>query len=330
MISVCVPVYNVEGYIEKCARSIFEQTYQNIEVIFVDDQSQDSSLEILRRVIGEYANRKHNAVVISHEKNLGLAASRNTAVAHANGQFLVHVDSDDWLEPDAIESLVERQKETGADIVSGKAIAHYPDGEVEMCDPYIEDNLSFMRHMAGLTLDHVIWRRLIRTSLYRDNHIEAKEGVNIGEDHHTLPRLIYYANKCVSINKVIYHYNCQNPNSYMSQTDYLEIVRRMDSDLASIDILLDFFSDKDSLCYEQLQQAKVTYLFSYMTKCYENHDRKRYDYVAGTLYSMDSRLLQQAGLYDIKIRSINRFYYLRYLYGKSSHFASIISYGAQS
>ena len=173
LVSICVPFYGMERYIERCARSIFEQSYENIEIIFVNDASEDSSVEILEKMINEYPLRRERIVILTHEFNRGLAAARNTGVGHANGEFVMHVDSDDWIERDAVERLVRRQQETGADIVSGNAIAHYNGYCQEMIEPDYADKYEMIQNVIGLTLDHVIWRRLIRRDLYVKNDISA-------------------------------------------------------------------------------------------------------------------------------------------------------------
>ena len=108
-VSVLVPVYRVDRFIERCARSLFEQTYDNLEYIFVDDCSTDNSIAILRRVMEDYPERKGQVRIIRPERNRGLAAARNTALDAANGLFVTHVDSDDYLDRDAIRLLVEKQ-----------------------------------------------------------------------------------------------------------------------------------------------------------------------------------------------------------------------------
>ena len=119
LVSILVPVYGVEKYIERCARSLFEQTYNNLEYIFVDDCTPDNSIAILKRVMEEYPMRKGQVRILRHERNRGIAAARNTALDAAQGSFLSHVDSDDYLARDAIRLLVNKQVETGADIVTG-------------------------------------------------------------------------------------------------------------------------------------------------------------------------------------------------------------------
>ena len=107
-VSILVPIYGVEQFIERCARSLFEQTYQNLEYVFVNDCTPDKSIEILTRIIEYYPKRFNSIRIISHEKNRGIAASRNTAYDNATGEFVTIVDSDDWLELNAIELLKRR------------------------------------------------------------------------------------------------------------------------------------------------------------------------------------------------------------------------------
>lgn len=109
-VTICVPVYGVEKYIEKCAISLFEQTYPSIEYVFVNDNTPDKSIEILESVVERYPNRKPYVRIISHEKNRGLAAARNTAVDTVTTEFLMHVDSDDWVDKNLVNELVLMQK----------------------------------------------------------------------------------------------------------------------------------------------------------------------------------------------------------------------------
>lgn len=313
-ISILIPVYNVQDYVVKCIESVASQVcHCSLECIIVDDCGKDDSIALIEKYLSSYKGTI-SFHIIHHEKNLGLAAARNTAVAAAKGEFVMHVDSDDWLEPDAVELLVNEQLKTDADIVSGNAIAHYKDREELLQDPDFEDKDELMCHMAELTLDHVIWRRLIRRSLYIDNGIEAVPGVNIGEDHHTLPRLMYFAKKCVKLDSVVYHYNCQNTNSYMGNTSYSNLEKKMKNDLASINILLLFFAEKDPICMNQLWQTKANYAYQCMNRSYEKKDAAIYNYMAGEFFSLDGKFLQPFDCDNTKIKLVNRYYCGRVLY----------------
>ena len=94
-VSILVPVHNVEKFIEKCARSLFEQTYENLEYVFVDDCSPDKSMDVLERVVDEYPTRKSQIKVVRNAVNKGASESKNIAVANATGEFVSFVDSDD-------------------------------------------------------------------------------------------------------------------------------------------------------------------------------------------------------------------------------------------
>ena len=189
LISIIIPVYNVRDYIIRCLQSVAVQTFKgSMECILIDDCGQDDSIRIAESFISCYKGPV-NYRIIHHEYNRGVASARNTGIKNAQGEFVVHLDSDDWMEDDAIENLVCRQIDTGADIVSGQAVAHYSDHEELMMDPIVCDKDSLMRNMIEMTIDHVMWRRLYKKSLFVNNNVYFYDGVNIGEDHNTLPRL---------------------------------------------------------------------------------------------------------------------------------------------
>ena len=98
-ISVIIPMYGVENYIARCARSLFDQTLtRDVEFIFIDDASKDRSSEILQSVIDEYSGQNLNVKIIRHDKNQGLPSARNTGLRNAHGDYVMHVDGDDFLE----------------------------------------------------------------------------------------------------------------------------------------------------------------------------------------------------------------------------------------
>ncbi len=112
-VSIIVPVYNVECYLEQCLKSILQQSFENYELLCVDDGSTDNSGKILK----EYALKYNRIKVITHEKNLGLSAARNTGLKYANGKYVMFVDSDDFIEKNALEELFCIAEEAQVDIV---------------------------------------------------------------------------------------------------------------------------------------------------------------------------------------------------------------------
>ena len=260
-ISILIPVYNVKDFILRCLESVISQTYTGpLECLIVDDCGNDGSIALVEDYLARYDGHI-DFRILHHECNRGLAAARNTAVENATGDFIFHLDSDDWLEPTAIEHLVLKQQETDADIVSGQAIEHTQKGISILNDSDYKTPRDMVYSMIEMTIVHVIWRRLIRRSLYVDNSIKAVEGVNVGEDYCTIPKLAYFAQNVSTLNEVVYHYNCLNPNSYMSSGFS---IKRFRSDLSSIEILQNFFSDKDEYCVNRLKEIKKSFLDSSM------------------------------------------------------------------
>lgn len=116
-VSIIIPVYGVEKYIERCIRSLFEQTLRDIEYIFIDDCTPDKSVEILKRVLEEYPQRKSQVVIHRMEKNSGQAAVRKWGMLNATGEYVIHCDSDDWVDVHMYEEMYNKAIEEDADVV---------------------------------------------------------------------------------------------------------------------------------------------------------------------------------------------------------------------
>lgn len=284
MISILIPVYNVSRYILRCLESVAAQSYSgDIECVLIDDCGQDDSIAIAEDYIAHQSSHIKFRI-IHHNQNRGLAAARNTGISAARGEFVMHLDSDDWLESNAVALLANKQQETDADIVSGNAMAHYNDKLKLFEEPEYTNNMDMVLGTIQMTMDHVIWRRLIRKRLYTDHDIKAIEGVNIGEDHHTLPRLAYFAKKIAKVDAIIYHYNCMNPNSYMQMTNYKICMSRYFSDCKSIQILKDFFSDKNKGIETHLDAIERNYKINTKRRAVQLGDHNNYILICNDLH----------------------------------------------
>lgn len=244
LVSVLVPIFRVEQYIERCARSVLGQTYQNLEFIFVDDATDDSSMNILNRVLSDYPKRLNDVHIIRHERNRGLAATRNTAVEACHGKFVFHVDSDDWVETDAIELMVRNQQATDADIITAEAFDE-KDGVVtrHLTGGWNLQKIDLLTGILAYKVSTVIWRRLIRKSLYTENDIRCDECGSGGEDFQVFPRLVYFAKKVSGIPNVIYHYNKSNQCSISNNAS--KNIELQLQGLTSVKVISSFFSDKE-------------------------------------------------------------------------------------
>lgn len=116
-VSVIIPVYGVEKYIERCARSLFEQTLDDIEFIFVNDCTLDNSINVLETTLEEYPKRKSQVQIINFEQNQGAAKAREIGMKTANGEYIIHCDSDDWVVKEAYETLYNIAKASESDMV---------------------------------------------------------------------------------------------------------------------------------------------------------------------------------------------------------------------
>lgn len=240
-VSILVPVYGVEKYIERCAVSLFEQTYYDIEYIFVDDCSPDRSIEILQNVTKRYPDREEQVRIIRHEQNQGLSGARITAIKSAMGDFLMHVDSDDWIERNTVELCVERQEETRADYVYFDIVMHHRKydkylSKKEYVSPQ-EMALDVIRRETPVC----VWGGFIRTTVQRDHEIYPELGVNMGEDYQQMPRILYYSKRVTHLARKLYHYDFTNESSYCG-SDFSESKYRQNS--RSYQIVYDFCQGK--------------------------------------------------------------------------------------
>lgn len=237
-VSVLTPIYGVEKYIERCAISLFEQTYQNVEYIFVNDCTADNSIQLLLQVLSKYPEKKSCFKLINHEVNMGLAAARNTAVENASGEFLVHVDSDDWIETTLIEKCVEEQQRTNADIVSADYLAFNNNGTAVFEDTSIRSPRGILEGIfKGAKISTRIWGRLIRTCIYQDNNIKLINGADFAEDSTAYIQILYFAKYHGHINIPLYNYECRTTTSYTKKFNYKNSIQS----LQNYDLIRSFF-----------------------------------------------------------------------------------------
>ena len=269
-VSILVPVYNVESYIEVCLHSLFEQTYNNIEYIFVDDCGTDSSISILYDVLEKYPIRKDKVKVIRHDRNRGLAAARNTALEAASGDYVIHVDSDDYLELDAIEKTVKIAKKENSDMVIFDMNLVYTNVTVSFSANASTNRLEYLHRILRRDCAVCVCGGLYRRSLYMDNGIRAIEGLNYGEDYVTKPRLVYYANRISYLPEALYNYVQCNESSYTKNVNMSSI----HNVLRACDILCNFFRNKPQINYELIEnEIKVRNKVFLLEYCYPK-DRK--------------------------------------------------------
>lgn len=217
LFSVIVPVYNVEKYLGQCLDSIINQTFRDFEVILVDDGSKDSSGDICNRY-----EKNDSRIKVIHRENGGLVEARKTGVAHATGQYVACVDSDDWVDTDYLENFAKPIKKYNADIICCGYINETKDKQIpitvnapsgfynearikEVIYPFlIEDKKS--RYFRPS-----IWAKAMRTNIYKQQQ-QVSGLVSVGEDHACTKPCIYHSKSMYVLSKCMYHYR-NNPVS---------------------------------------------------------------------------------------------------------------------
>lgn len=273
LVSICVPIYNVEKYIRRCSESLFKQTYGNLEFVFVDDCTPDNSVKILQETINEYPQLKDRVNIIKHEHNKGLAAARNTGVANAKGEFILWVDSDDYIDATTVEKLINLYNDTNADIVCYDIKVLWPTGRTsQISNPDIKSPIDFIKQMLVDMVPHNICGHLIKKSLYINHDITAKEGFNQAEDLQIMPRLAFYATKIATLHEQLYFYDRTSETSYSNNYN----IKSMEQELAAFDMLEDFFKDKSEDLVFCVKEAKVRSLGFIIRKLSDMKDDKGY------------------------------------------------------
>lgn len=217
IISVIVPVYNVESYLERCILSIVNQHYEHLEIILVDDGSKDGC-----PIICDKWADKDKRIKVIHKKNGGLSDARNVGIEAATGDYLLFVDSDDYIELTMCDRLLTAIENTEADIAVCNLFWDYPkhkkvdklqqmDGDVVPKTRILEE--YFLRSSVAMV---VAWNKLYRRKLFfTTENIRYPVG-RLHEDEFTSYRLLYTADKTVFIDAPLYHY-VQRDNSIMTK-----------------------------------------------------------------------------------------------------------------
>lgn len=248
--SVVVPIYNVEAYLDDCLRSLHAQDYSDYEIICVNDGSTDSS----RKMLSEWESRLPQMRVINRT-NGGLSAARNTGLAAATGNYVVFVDSDDWVEPAMLSRLAE---ETGGEDMLCYACRKSDSGTTDTLLPERTDGWSYYNRHA---LEHrevafvCVWQRCYRREFLIDNSLCFREGI-LHEDNEFTPRACLYAKSIKVIPDVLYNYRVR-PGSIMTTRG----LRSKESLITIGNELSELFSNENGI--------DKTIVYQAFTQCYQ-------------------------------------------------------------
>lgn len=224
-VSIIIPVYGVEKYIERCAQSLFEQTLDDIEYLFIDDCTPDKSIEILRRVLDEYPQRRNQVIIHRMEKNSGQAAVRKWGMLNATGDYVIHCDSDDWVDVTMYEKMYNKAIEEDADVV--------------VCD-YYRSNATINTKIRVLEIskdcDKVfrallchkfqpsVCNKLVRRELF--DKVYVYPTCNMGEDLVLMVQIINNCKKISDLRQPLYYYY-NNSESITGLNSYENVSKRV-------------------------------------------------------------------------------------------------------
>lgn len=213
-VSICVPVYNVEDYIQKSASTFFEQSLSDVEYIFVDDCSTDKSISKLEEVIAAYPERKHQTRVIKLKENSGPWTARRKAASYASGDYVYFPDADDCLEPTMLEEMYNRALSEQADIVICWADSLRVSGIKTLSNVYDDPNRDWIRFLFTDRIPGALWWRLIkRDVLGKALEEDISFRLTRFEDFYLVVKCHYFAKKVSVVEKILYHKNDLNVNS---------------------------------------------------------------------------------------------------------------------
>ena len=294
-ISVIVPIYNVEKYLEKCLGSIINQTYKNLEIICVNDGSTDNSLEILKK----YSNQDSRIIIID-KKNGGLSSARNEGLKIATGEFIGFVDSDDYIESNTYEECILKFKEDiTIDMVCFSFKFVYENSEhiinSKIVNSPFEGKLD-NNILIGKDILISVWSKLFRKAIVDKYNICFINGV-LYEDNFFTNAFLLSSEKSYFINKPLYNYR-QRVDSITGRTRAYETGLAIDL-LRNLDELF-FFSQQHSLSLNS-KYLSMLFIKKYIEAIHiekDLYERKKIDYFAYNLIDKYEAILQDTVIYN--------------------------------
>lgn len=262
MISIIIPVYNVEDYLHVCLNSVLKQTYQDFEIICIDDASTDSSLEIL-----EYFTQKDSRIkILKNDSNMGPGVSRNRGLEVAQGKYVSFLDGDDWLSPNAFEILVEKVEADNLDVLIFKNIVYYEEQKDFGMELYYD--MGYMNMFENKVFNHfdldksklfsisnAVWNKFYLKSFLDDNDIRFPIENLIFEDNPFFYKVLTSAKRISLIDK--YLHNRRRRQGSITTLNNERLFNYIDITFKVLDVFLE-----DEEVYEYYKKEVLTYIFS--------------------------------------------------------------------
>ena len=247
LISVIVPVFNVEKYLTKCLDSIINQSYKELEIILIDDGSVDTSGQICE----EYSARD-NRIIVIHQENHGAAYAKNVGLCNATGEYLSFVDSDDFLQNDAYEFMVKQLEDYDADIIQcsfKKVYQKYSQEVIKFNNIQQLDSIDYLKEFTNDWTCGLLWDKLFKKNIF--DGIFFKLGHKIDDEFFTY-RGVMNSNKVLRVPHYIYNYRQRISSVMYSSESQAQII-------------------SDTLEYLSIRREEVTRVYPQLKKIYDEH-----------------------------------------------------------
>ena len=259
-VSVVVPIYNVEKYIVRCAESLFQQTLDDIQYVFVDDASPDKRVLLLEQTLERFPQRTPQTIILHHSQNMGLPTARATGLAHVKAPYVAHCDSDDYVEPTMYEKLYECAIKNDSDMVICGRWEHSIDGRiVAATDKPLPKKSLIYSYLYG-QLCPCVWQRLTRTDIYRRVFFPTE---NIYEDVVQTAQLFAFASRVFFLNETLYHH-IHRPLSLTTDNRRDMIEKKVQQNITNFFLFHDFIMEHHLAKEEDFVLRKASIRFLYL------------------------------------------------------------------
>lgn len=260
-LTIIVPVYNAEAYLQRCIDSISDQTFRDFECLLVDDGSTDSSLDICRKA--EQEDPRFHAL---HQNNSGVSVARNTGLDAAKGRWIGFVDSDDWIEKETYQIAIRAAEETDSDCVQWNFdIPGKSDSFIEKYARRESQEFKMKRNTVIKWNKYSVWTQLFKTEIIRGNNIRFTPGINIGEDRHFSFCNMACCKKIWELNDVLYHYFVNTDG--LTHSEYS--IKKIHQDVAALKetekFLCDHYGKEDNLFSKTIRYTKIGIKTNYLS-----------------------------------------------------------------
>lgn len=252
LISVIVPIYNTEKYLEKCLKSIIRQTYNNLEILLIDDGSTDKSISICERY-----KKKDSRIKLIIQKHKGVSNTRNLGIDVSKGEYIAFVDSDDWLEKNYIEELYSNLKTHNADIVKTGYYCKINDKKIGIENKKIDLKMKniLITNIINGNIYSYVWSLLIKKDILNKNNIRFKRDISYMEDKIFFLELIESNASLYFLSKQLYHHIINNEGT----SKKIDNITKNINDILKVDYEIEKILKMHNIDRSYIEKAKTTH-----------------------------------------------------------------------